>query len=228
MAVFGGTAPYYEKDGALRAHANRVAILCAILVLAVVVLAAIVLVTRSKPPLIIRVGPDGAATVISPEGVGVGKKTLESVRASQAPTETDKKSFIISFVNNYWGYDENTISDHWSKALNVMTSQLEKEVFSKMTAEGTVGVLQAEHHQSRVTITSLDVDQADPFVYHIFATRIDILSNEPKSYVGTKSAESYTIHLVQADRSMKNPSGLLISGFKKDLISSEPYVVAQQ
>ena len=97
-----------------------------------------------------------------------------------------------------------------------------------MTAEGTVGVLQAEHHQSRVTITSLDVDQADPFVYHIFATRIDILSNEPKSYVGTKSAESYTIHLVQADRSMKNPSGLLISGFKKDLISSEPYVVAQQ
>lgn len=228
MAVFGGTAPYYEKDGALRAHANRVAILCAILVLAVVVLAAIVLVTRSKPPVIIRVGPDGAATVISPDDVGVGKKTIEGVRASQAPTELEKKTFIISFVNTYWGYDEDTISDHWSKALNMMTIQLEKEVYGKMKAEGTVGVLQAEHHQSKVTITSLETDQADPFIYHIFATRVDILSNEPKSYVGTKSAESYTIHLVEADRSIRNPSGLLISGFKKDLISSEPYTVPQQ
>jgi VirB8 protein len=227
MAVFGGTAPYYEKDGALRAHANRVAILCAILVLAVVVLAAIVLVTRSKPPVIIRVGPDGAATVISPDGAGVNRKTIEDVRASQAPTELEKRTFIKNFVNTYWGYDEGTIADHWSKALNMMTTQLEKEVYGKMRTEGTVGVLQAEHHQSKVTITSLDVDQVDPFVYHVFATRIDIVSNEPKSYVGTKSAESYTIHLVGADRSI-SPSGLLISGFKKDLITAEPYTVPQQ
>ncbi len=229
MATFGGTAPYYDKSGDLRAFANRVVILAGVLVIAVVVLAAIVLVTRSKPPIIIRVGPDGQAIVISPEGgVGVSKKTIESVKASEAPTEIDKRSFVKDFVNSYWGYDEHTLPDHWSKALNMMTRQLEKEVYSKMSAEGTVGTLQASHDKSEVTITSIDSDQADPLVYHILATRVDVTANGAKSYSGVKKSEAYTIHLVETDRTIQTPSGLLISGFKRDEISSEPYLLDQQ
>ncbi len=53
MAALGGTAPYYEKDAALRAYANRVFILAGVLALINIVLCSVVLVTRSKPPIII-------------------------------------------------------------------------------------------------------------------------------------------------------------------------------
>lgn len=229
MAVFGGTAPYYEKDGALRAYANRVVILAGLLGLVVVVLAAIVLVTRSKPPVIIRIGPDGQATVISPEGgTDVDKKTIENVKVSEVPTEVDKKNVIIGFVNTYWGYDEHTLPDHWSKGLNMMTRNLERDVYGKMTAEGTVGALQSSHDKSDVTITNVEADQADPLVFHVLATRIEMNSKDGKSYTAEKKAESYTIRLVETDRSIANPSGLLISGFKRDEISSEPYTLDQQ
>jgi VirB8 protein len=229
MSALGGSAPYYEKDGALRAYANRAWILCGILVVAVVVLSAIVLVTRSKPPVIIRVGPDGEARVISPEGTsGVSKRTIESVKASQAPTELEKKNFVISFVNTYWSYDEHTLPDHWSKALNMMTRSLSKDVYGKMTAEATVGTLQAEHDKVDMTITNVEEDQADQLVFHVLATRVEIMAKDAKSYAGTKTAESYTIHLVETDRSIQNPAGLLVSGFKRDVISTEPYLVDQQ
>jgi hypothetical protein len=110
----------------------------------------------------------------------------------------------------------------------MMTRQLEKEVYSKMSAEGTVGTLQASHDKSEVTITSIDSDQADPLVYHILATRVDITANGPKSYSGVKKSEAYTIHLVETDRTIQTPSGLLISGFKRDEISSEAYLLDQQ
>lgn len=228
MPAFGGTAPYYEKDGALRAYANRVVILAGILVVAVVVLAAIVLVTRSKPPIIIRIGPDGQASVISPEGGKVNKNLITNVRVSEAPTEIEKKNYVISFVNMYWGYDEHTLPDHWSKALNMMTRNLENDVYGKMTAEDTVGTLQNFHAKSDVTITSIENDQADPLVFHVLATRIDMNSKDGKYYSAEKKAESYTIRLVETDRSIADPDGLLVSGFKRDEISSEPYTLDQQ
>ncbi len=229
MAAFGGTAPYYEKDGALRAYANRVVILAGVLALVVVVLAAIVLLTRSKPPIIIRVGPDGQATVISGEGgAGVDKKQFANVKDSEVPNDIEKKNFVITFVNMYWGYDEHTLPDHWSKALNMMTHNLSGDVYSKMTAEDTVGNLQSEHDKSDVTITNIEADQSDPLVFHVLATCINMNSKDGKYYTAAKKAESYTIRLVETDRSITDPSGLLISGFKRDEISSEPYTLDQQ
>lgn len=229
MAVFGGSAPYYNKDGALRAHANRVVVLASVLALVVVVLAAIVLVTRSKPPLVIRIGPDGQASVISPTGTAhATRKLVASAAVSEAPNETEKEAFVVRFVNAYWGYDEHTIADHWSQALNMMTSQLERAIFSKMSSDGTVGTLQSQHVKSTVTITSIESDQADPLVYHVLASRIEVKATGSKSYTATKNAEEYTIHLVEAQRSIRNPSGLLVSGFTVNRISGEPYLLDQQ
>jgi hypothetical protein len=229
MASFGSSAPYYDKDGALRAYANRVVILAGVLALVVVALAAVVLVTRSKPPIIIRVGPDGQATVISGEGgAGADKKQIANVKESEAPTDIEKKNFVITFVNMYWGYDEHTLPDHWSKAVNMMTRNLARDVYTKMTADDTVGNLQSEHDKSDVTITSIEADQSDPLVFHVLATCIDMNSKDGKYYSAHKKAESYTIRLVETDRSITDPSGLLVLGFKRDEISSEPYTLDQQ
>jgi hypothetical protein len=224
-----GMMPYYEADGALRAFANRVVLLNGLLAVVVAVLGAVVLVTRSKPPVVIRIGPDGQATVISPEESNkASKRTVESVKASEAPTEVDKESFVKSFVNFYWGYDEHTLADHWSMALNMMQDPLKKSVLAKMSAQGTVGELQTKHDKSTVTITRIDPDPADPLIFHVLANRIETWANDTKSYGGVKRSEAYTIQLVETDRTIKIPSGLLVGGIKRDEVSSEPYLLNQQ
>jgi type IV secretory pathway component VirB8 len=229
MATLGGSAPYYAKDGALRAYANRVVILAAVLTVAVVVLGAIVLVTRAKPPVVIQVSADGKATVISPEGVsGVDTKLITDKRPSLKPDETAKKRLVIDFVNAYWGYDEHTISEHWSISLNMMTPGLRKDLYGKMAADGTVGNIEASHEKSEVKISSIDSDQTNDLVYHVLSTRIVTSQTSDKAFTGTKTAESYTINLVETDRTIQNPSGLLISGFKRDVNLTEPYLMDQQ
>ncbi len=232
MAALGGTAPYWEKDGALRAYANRSLILAGVLTVAVVVLGAIVLVTRAKPPVVIRVGPDGAASVISPEGARVNTARYPGLQTSQQsaePSEMEKKNLVISFVNSYYGYDDHTISEHWAAALNMMSNQLKKDVYGKMSADGTVGKIEASKERSVVTISSVDADEKDPLTYHVLATRIDTSVSQGKSFSGTKTAESYTVNLAKTEnRTIQNPSQLMVVGFKRDVSMTEVYVPDQQ
>jgi hypothetical protein len=62
---------YWEMDGALRAYANRMAILgltCGILAVGPLGLFAYV---RLQPPVVIRVGQTGEATVVAGQTVGI-------------------------------------------------------------------------------------------------------------------------------------------------------------
>ncbi len=193
MAALGGPAPYYEKDAALRAYANRVVILAAFLGLVVVVLAAIVLTTRAN------------------------------AKAHKDPSDLEKKkNFVITFVNAYWSYDEVTLPEHWSKALNMMTPTLKQDLYTKMIAKGTVAELENEHDKSELTLFSIEADQSDTMIFHVLATRVDTTSKDGRSYSAEKKAEFYTIRMVTY------PSGLLVSDFKRDEIASEPYTLNKQ
>lgn len=221
---------YYEKDGALRAYANRVLILAVVLGFAVVVLGAIVFASRVKPPTIIRIGPDGQTTVISPEGQphsGAPPATLQQIKTSEAPTDLEKKSYVMNFVKLYWGYDEHTLTQNWANAMNMMTRNLEQNVLSKLQSDNTVGRLQEAHTRSVVTITSAEADSADPLVYHVLGTRTTSSIGDGRENA-QKMAESYTIRLVETDRTVNDPSGLLIADFKIEQISSDSNVHAGQ
>ena len=67
---------YYEMDGALRAYANRMALLgmtCGVFALGTLALFAYV---RLQPPVVIRVDNSGEATVVGGETVKVGANGL--------------------------------------------------------------------------------------------------------------------------------------------------------
>ena len=142
MASMSKSPSFWEADGALRAYANRMAIVACVLGLAVAGLAIDVVITRVKPPTVIRIGADGQATVISPEAhSAVVPEQLQQVRAGEAPTDLDKEHFIVSFVNQYMGYDEHTLSENWAAALDMMTANLKQDVLKKMQQDNTVGQL---------------------------------------------------------------------------------------
>lgn len=189
MSAFSKTAPYYEKDGALRAYANRVVLLCALLAIVVAVLAALVVTTRTKPPLVIRVGANGQSTVVGERGVVAGPRGLiQNTGAPAAPSQLEKQNAVLTFISLYWGYDAQTLADHWSKALNMMTGNLEQAIYTKMSGSGVVAKLEGEHATSTVTVTSIDPDQADPMLFHVLATRITNSTRDGRSFDTEKKA----------------------------------------
>jgi hypothetical protein len=87
--------------------------------------------------------------------------------------------------------------------------------------------LQEAHTRSVVTITSAESDSADPMVYHVLGTRTTSSIGDGRENA-QKMAESYTIRLVETDRTVNDPSGLLIADFKIEQISSDSNVHAGQ
>ena len=221
MASMSKAPPFWEADGALRAYANRMAVVACCLALAVAGLASEVIITRVKPPTVIRIGADGQATVISPETHGVAAPAqLEDIHAGEAPTALEKEHFVVSFVNEYMGYDEHTLSENWAAALNMMTANLKQDVLKKMQQDNTVGQLQDQHARSVVTISEAQADGNDPLTWHIYATRsVSRLSERREVY--QKLAEAYTVRLVEGIRSVNDPSGLMVAEFHSQQISAD-------
>jgi hypothetical protein len=70
---------YYEMDGALRAYANRMAVLgitCSVLAMGSLALFAYV---RLQPPVVIRVDQAGEASVVAGDTVSVGRGAPDNV-----------------------------------------------------------------------------------------------------------------------------------------------------
>lgn len=222
MATLGGTPPFWEKDGTLRAYANRMFILVAIESVTIVALAAVIFFSRKTPPTIIRIGPKGDASVISPIGAQgrITAAALRGARVASAPTEMEKENAVITFTHNYWEYDEQTLTHNWAAALNMMTTNLRQQVFQKVRKANQIGEMERDHESSAVTITSIQADPSVPMVYHVYATRTtsSVINN---SETNLRSAESYTIRLIETDRTVSNPSGLLIADFNRTVISTE-------
>ena len=221
MASMSKSPPFWEADGALRAYANRMALVVCFLAVAVAGLAVDVIITRVKPPTVIRIGADGQATVISPEAHSAAvPEEMQQARAGEAPTTLDKEHFVVSFLNQYMGYDEHTLSENWAAALNMMTANLKQDVLKKMQQDNTVGQLQDQHARSVVTITEAQADGSDPLTWHIYATRsVSHLSERREVY--QKLAEAYTVRLVEGIRSVNDPSGLMVAEFHSQQISAD-------
>jgi hypothetical protein len=221
MASMSKAPPFWEADGALRAYANRMAVVACCLALAVAGLASEVIITRVKPPTVIRIGADGQATVISPETHGVAAPAqLEDIHAGEAPTALEKEHFVVSFVNEYMGYDEHTLGQNWADALSMMTANLKLDVLEKMRQDNTVGQLQDQHARSVVKITSAQPDASDPLTWHVYATR-NVSHLVDRREVYQKLAEAYTVRLVEGIRSISDPSGLMIAEFHSQQISAD-------
>jgi hypothetical protein len=211
---------FYEADGALRAYANRMAMVSAGLALVVVALGISVIMTRVKPPTVIRVAADGTATVISPEGQGTARPDLLDVKAAEQPTSLDEQHFVDTFIASYMGYDEHTLGENWAAALSMMTTGLKQDSMQQMQANNTVGMLQANHTRSFITVSSTQLDTADPLTWHIYATRkVSSVVDSRESY--QKLAEAYTIRLVEGTRSVEDPSGLMVAEFHTQQISAD-------
>lgn len=210
------TAPkYYEMDGALRANANR-AWLLAFLTIPIALLAiGFAVFVRMQPPTVIRIGPNGDASVL-------GKAARGSV-SDLATGGTDQfldEAFVKRFLSSYLNYSPANVDDHWAASLNLMTRNLRAYTLKAMQDDDTRGKIDAGQIQSVFHLRELDPVTGEPLTFLAYGVKdVHRLSN------GTETTDhfvnEYRVRLIADRRSDVNPDGLWITEYSERPIDGE-------
>ena len=209
------TPKYYEMDGALRANANR-AWLLAFLTIPIALLAiGFAVFARMQPPTVIRIGPNGDASVL-------GKAARGSV-SDLATGGTDQfldEAFVKRFLSSYLNYSPANVDDHWAASLNLMTRNLRAYTLKAMQDDDTRGKIDAGQIQSVFHLRELDPVTGEPLTFLAYGVKnVHRLSN------GTEATDhfvnEYRVRLIADKRSDVNPDGLWIAEYSERPIDGE-------
>jgi hypothetical protein len=224
---------YYERDGVLRAYANRAMALAfsssAIALLAVAFAAYV----RIQPPTVIRVDANGAASV-----VGKAKPVISvSQNAAEAETtEIEKRAFVKLFLERYLNFSPFNVSRNWAEALNMMTTNLRRSAMDNMQKDNLIGKVEDDQTRSDFQLRRLEVSREGPLTYAAFGVKEIHHVHEDHSETTEKIVSEFRIRLVMEKRTEENPNGLLIGeyweqpieGEKKNLVLQETGVAARE
>ena len=153
---------YYEMDGALRAYANRMALLgmtCGVFALGTLGLFAYV---RLQPPVVIRVDNSGEATVVGGDTVKVGANGLMGllkVSASgpeNSPGEVEGRAVVRKFLTSYLTYTPANVERQYADALNMMTLNFRQLTMNKFREDDILGKVKTDAITSSIKIRSIE------------------------------------------------------------------------
>ena len=210
---------YYEMDGALRAYANRTAVLgmiCGVLAVGALSLFAYV---RLQPPVVIRVDNSGEATVVGGDTVRVGANGLLGlikVSASapeNSPGEVEGRAITRRFLTNYLTYTPANVERQYAEALNMMTLNFRQLTMNKFREEDILGKVKTDAITSSIKIRSIEPAQGMPWTFQVFAAKEVHRLNQQRIEYTEKMVCRYQVRLVYTGRSALNPTGLYVGEF---------------
>ena len=227
---------YYEMDGALRAYANRMAVLgltCGALAVASLGLFAYV---RLQPPVVIRVDQTGEATVVAGETVRVKDGLLSVVQASgnskgvssSAPSDVEGRAVVRRFLTSYLTYTPANVERQYADALNMMTLNFRTLTMNKFREDDTLGKIKADSITSSIKIRSIEPVPGMPWVYQVFAAKEIHRLNSQRIEYTEKMVCRYQVRLVYSGRSQINPTGLLVGEFWEQQMVGERDIGLEQ
>jgi hypothetical protein len=205
---------YYEMDGALRANANRAWVLAFLTIPIALVAIIFAVFVRLQPPTVIRIGPNGEASVMGKPAKGT---------ADLATAGTDEfldEAFAKRFLSTYLNYSPTNVDDHWATSLNMMTRNLRSLTLKAMGDDNTRGKIDDGQIQSVFHLRELDAVSGEPLTYLVYGVKdIHRISN------GTETTDhfvnEYRIRLIADRRSDANPDGLWIAEYSERPIDGE-------
>ena len=164
---------YYEMDGALRANANR-AWLLAFLTIPIALLAiGFAIFVRMQPPTVIRIGPNGDASVL-----GKPAKGAVNDLANSGTDEFLDEAFVKRFLTGYLNYSPSDVDDHWASSLNMMTRNLRAYTMKAMGDDNTRGKIDDGQIQSVFHLREIDAVPGEPLTYLVYGVKdVHRLSN---------------------------------------------------
>ena len=206
---------YYETDGALRANANR-AWLLAFLTIPIALLAiGFAVFVRLQPPTVIRIGPNGDASVF-----GKGARGAVTDLATGGTDEFLDEAFVKRFLTSYLNYSPADVDDHWASSLNMMTRNLRANTLKALADDNTRGKIDDAQIQSAFHLREIETVRGEPLTYLVYGVKdVHHLSN------GTETTDhfvnEYRVRLIADKRSDVNPDGLWIADYSEHPIDGE-------
>jgi type IV secretory pathway TrbF-like protein len=227
---------YYEMDGALRAYANRMAVLgltCAALAVASLGLFAYV---RLQPPVVIRVDQTGEATVVAGETVRVKDGLLAVVQgsgnsgetSSSAPSDVEGRAVVRRFLTSYLTYTPANVERQYADALNMMTLNFRTLTMNRFREDDALGRIKADSITSSIKLRSIEPVPGMPWVYQVFAAKEIHRLNSQRIEYTEKMVCRYQVRLVYSGRTQINPTGLLVGEFWEQQMVGEKDIGLEQ
>jgi hypothetical protein len=206
---------YYEIDGALQANANR-AWLLAFLTIPIALLAiGFAIFVRLQPPTVIRIGPNGEASVL-----GKPAKGAVSDLAAGGTVEFLDEAFVKRFLASYLNYSPADVDDHWASSLNMMTRNLRAYTLRAMGDDDTRGKIDDGQIQSVFHLRQIDAVSGEPLTYLVYGVKdVHHLSNGNETT--DHFVNEYRVRLIADKRSDVNPDGLWIADYSERPIDGE-------
>jgi type IV secretory pathway TrbF-like protein len=226
---------YYEMDGALRAYANRMAILgliCGVLAGASLGLFAY---ARLQAPVVIRVDGSGEATVVGGDTVRVQDGLLRVAEASpssddlgSAPSDVEGRAVVRKFLMTYLTYTPANVERQYADALNMMTLNFRTLTMNKFREDDSLGRIKADSITSSIKIRSIEPVPGLPWVYQVFAAKEVHRLSSQRIEQTEKMVCRYQVRLVFGGRSQTHPTGLLVGEFWEQQMVAEKDIGLEQ
>jgi len=209
------TPKYYEIDGALKANANR-AWLLAFLTIPIALLAiGFAIFVRMQPPTVIRIGPNGEASILGKPAKGAGRDA-----ATAGTDEFLDEAFAKRFLSSYLNYSATDVDERWASSLNMMTRNLRADTIKAMADDNTRGKIDDGQIESVFHLREINAVSGEPLTYLVYGVKdVHHLSK------GTESTDhfvnEYRVRLIADRRSDVNPDGLWIAEYSERPIDGE-------
>jgi len=210
---------YYEHDGMLRAYANRTMWLAMILGVLAIASLFFAIYVRLQPPTVIRVDPDGNASVIGgPQPLHMRSLKLPAnapaadPSQSAAPTDLEGRAVVRQFLTRYLAYTPDSVDRNLAEAFNMMTANLRTFSMNKLRDEDTVGKIKNDFIIADFQIRSIDHIKGTPWTYTAFGVK-EVHRVKNATEATDQIVSRYDVRLVETVRSETNPSGLLVAEY---------------
>jgi hypothetical protein len=210
-----GTPKYYEMDGALIANANRAWLLAFLTIPIALVAIGFAVFVRLQPPTVIRIGPNGDASVM-----GKPAKGAVTDLATSGTDEFLDEAFVKRFLTSYLNYSPTDVDDHWASSLNMMTRNLRAYTLKALGDDNTRGKIDDGQIQSVFHLRQIESIAGEPLTFIVYGVKdVHRLSN------GTETTDhfvnEYRVRLIADKRSDLNPDGLWIAEYSERPIDGE-------
>ena len=217
---------YYERDGMLRAYANRAMFLALLFGVIACGSLGFAIYVRIQPPVIIRVDKNGAATVVGARTAtdptsklelmlsATGGAASDSTAPTAAPTDLEGRAVLRRFLQHYLSYTADSVTRNFAESLNMMTGNLRKLTMDRLRDDDTIGKIQQDQIISDFRIRSIERSKDAPWSYVVFAVK-EIHRIKNGTEVTDRIVGQYNLRLMEERRTELNPSGLLIADYSE-------------
>ena len=206
---------YYEMDGALRANANRAWLLAFLTIPIALMSIGFAVFVRMQPPTIIRIGPNGDASLVGKPARGAATDL-----ATGGTDEFLDEAFVRRFLTSYLDYSPADVDDHWAASLNMMTRNLRTYTLKALADADVRGKIDSDQIQSAFHLREIDPVPSEPLTFVAYGVK-DVHHLSSGAETTDHFVNEYRVRLIADKRSDVNPDGLWIAGYSERPIDGE-------